>query len=419
MAKKSDKTEKPTSASNGPKSKKDAIAELRSQAAKTAPKEKPKPEKLPVTQPLYLKSDNPDEMPLAEQEALMNLNADLRLTASKLGKESARMFVDLFYQIQKMRIGCGGQYRAARRNQESTAFFAHQYGNLSALERQVKMGLDSFVSGYSIGNWMKSINGIAELTAAGMLAYIDIRQAPTVGHIWRFAGIAGDEQPWFKKKEAAQIVSEVCGKRGKITDEHVEQLAARVMRKADNFRRTALRCSKSSRITREGLRRAVALRPYCKAFKTFVCGRVGSALLQRKNDEANIYYPIYAARRALLEKQNEEGKFHDYALERVETVGEKTKAHKWYERGLLPPDHIHRRANRVMVKILLSHIHTAMYEEYHCKPAPLLYILTKDPAHTHLIKPPNWPGKFEGRTLRQLFGEQEPSISKHNKPLDE
>ena len=37
--------------------------------------------------------------------------------------------------------------------------------------------------------WARSIYGIWPVLAAGLLAHIDIEQAPTVGHIWSFAGL--------------------------------------------------------------------------------------------------------------------------------------------------------------------------------------------------------------------------------------
>ena len=49
--------------------------------------------------------------------------------------------------------------------------------------------LDAYSGGPLAGRWARSIVGIGPIIAAGLLAHIDIKQAPTVGHVWRFAGL--------------------------------------------------------------------------------------------------------------------------------------------------------------------------------------------------------------------------------------
>jgi hypothetical protein len=397
MAKKTDKESKKIS-EKSETSKTETIANLR--AARVEKVKKPKI-KLPAIKPLY--TDPDAEITAAQREAMVNLNADIRAAGAELGKEGARMLVDMYYQQQGIRLVCEGQYRAAIISGEPTALFAHTYGNQTAIERQLKAGLDSFAQAYRVGNWIKSLFGLGEVAAAGMLSYIDVRRAPTVGHVWRFAGIAGDGQIWYSRDAAEKFVAEICGKRGAITDEQIQQIADRVMRKVDNYRQTALRIGKG-KLTRATLAKAACMRPYCKDFKVFAIGRIGSSLISH-DKPGNLYRPIYDQHKADIERRNAEGEYHDYAIARAKTVKASSDARKWYEKGLLPVNHIHRRAARIMVKILLSHVHAAIYEDYYGVPAPRPYILEKDPRHTHLIPIPNWPGNFPGKSIRELYGE--------------
>ena len=50
--------------------------------------------------------------------------------------------------------------------------------------------------------------GIGPVIAAGLLANIDIKQAPTVGHIWRFAGLDPTNK-WIGKKGAETLIDEI------------------------------------------------------------------------------------------------------------------------------------------------------------------------------------------------------------------
>jgi Transposase IS116/IS110/IS902 family len=71
------------------------------------------------------------------------------------------------------------------------------------LKKQVGRALDAYSGAHPVGVWARPILGIEPIIAAGLLARIDIARAPTVGHIWRFAGLdptttwaKGTKQPW-------------------------------------------------------------------------------------------------------------------------------------------------------------------------------------------------------------------------------
>jgi hypothetical protein len=57
------------------------------------------------------------------------------------------------------------------------------------LENTIKRLLNIYNDTHPIGKWLKSIRGITPIYAAGLLSYIDIKKAPTAGHIWSYAGL--------------------------------------------------------------------------------------------------------------------------------------------------------------------------------------------------------------------------------------
>ena len=60
---------------------------------------------------------------------------------------------------------------------------------MKATEHNMQKMLDAFSVENGIGRWSESIPGIGPVISAGLISEIDITRAPTVGHIWRFAGM--------------------------------------------------------------------------------------------------------------------------------------------------------------------------------------------------------------------------------------
>ena len=62
--------------------------------------------------------------------------------------------------------------------------FAHN------MEEQYKVILESAVKGDPVGQWLMSLQGVAEVTTGGLLTYLDIKKANTAGSFFAYAGIA-------------------------------------------------------------------------------------------------------------------------------------------------------------------------------------------------------------------------------------
>jgi hypothetical protein len=87
------------------------------------------------------------------------------------------------------------------------------------LEKQMVTVLDQWTNSFRAGQWAKSQVGIGPILAAGVNAHINIEKAPTVGHIWRFAGL-DPNTIWMSRENAAKMVKDV-----ELTEENVRALA--------------------------------------------------------------------------------------------------------------------------------------------------------------------------------------------------
>ena len=316
---------------------------------------------------------------------------DRKKAASLMSAVEARYVVDFYYMIQENRK------RAA--NQAETLSESHQPNNLiswlldssAATETQIKNYLDVYSDKHIEGRWAKSITGIGPVIAAGLLAHIDITQAPTVGHIWRFAGLDPTDT-WLGRELAEQLVKDVAGTARVLTDGHLAELA---LRRGDDLQ-VFLEAAKDSegRITRASVIRAMARRPWNASLKT-LCWKIGESFVKFSNLPDCLYGKLYQQRKALEEERNEKGLFKAQAEQKLARVkiGKDTIAYQHYSKGRLPPAHIHSRAKRWATKIFLAHYHHVVYEVHYQKPPPKPYVLEHVPGHHHAIVVPNWPMK--------------------------
>lgn len=121
--------------------------------------------------------------------AIRLLPSDLRKATATMGTQEARYLVDSYYQMQDYRMASSSQARAVDKTEEPHAtldFFGSQF---ATLEKQIKGALKAYAEGDPLGVWALSNYGIGPVITAGLLAHIDIAKAPTVGHIWAFAGL--------------------------------------------------------------------------------------------------------------------------------------------------------------------------------------------------------------------------------------
>src|SRR5262245_5046640 len=133
-----------------------------------------------------------------ELEPIKRLSRDLRKAASTLSTSEARFLVDHYYMMQRDRIRAAHQVRQLRDSGEPHEVLTWLNDNTGVLEASIKGALGVYAASQPVGKWAQSITGIGPVISAGLLAHIDITKAPTVGHIWRFAGLDPTVK-WEKK----------------------------------------------------------------------------------------------------------------------------------------------------------------------------------------------------------------------------
>jgi hypothetical protein len=265
-------------------------------------------------------------------ESIQRLSRDLKNAAITLSDQEARYLVDIYYASQRDRIRSAHQARTLTENGEPHDVLGWLFSQRETLEKQVARALDAYSASKVPGIWARSIVGIGPIIAAGLLAHIDITKAPTVGHIWRFAGL----DPTVKWDKGTK-------------------------------------------------------RPWNGALKR-LCWLIGESFVKVSNNENDFYGKIYKARKEQEIAKNEAGDFAEQARAALaaKRFGADTEARKHYEAGRLPPARIHLRAERYAVKLFLSGFHHVAYETHFGEPPPKPYIISHG-GHAHYIGPPNWP----------------------------
>lgn len=263
---------------------------------------------------------------MSDYESLARLSRDLKLASATMGPDEARYLVDAYYIMQEDRKRSFNQVRALDETKEPHAVLAWLADNSRRMEAWIKGALDVYSDASPVGLWSKSVVGIGPVIAAGLLAHIDIEKAPTVGHIWSFAGLDPNQQ--WKKGER---------------------------------------------------------RPWNAQLKT-LCWKIGESFVKVSGKEDAVYGRVYAKRKALEMQKNERGEYREQAEAKLAKfkIGKSTEAYAHYSAGRLPPAHIHARAKRYAVKLFLAHWHDVAYRDRHGQPPPMPYAIAQL-GHAHVI----------------------------------
>lgn len=251
----------------------------------------------------------------------------IRDAARTLSHDEARFLVDAYYMMQDDRKRSHNQVRALDESQEPNAVLAWLAKQSETLEGQIKRALDAYTESHMMGSWMRHIVGIGPVISAGMLAHIDIERAPTVGHIWRYAGL----DPTMKWEKGER-------------------------------------------------------RPWNAQLKT-LCWKAGQSFMKFSGREDCFYGGIYRQRKEYEILRNDAGTNAELAAQLVAKVGKTTEAFKSLTVGKLPPGQIDARARRYAVKLFLSHLHNEWYRRHFGTEPPLPYPIAHL-GHAHRIDAP-------------------------------
>lgn len=333
---------------------------------------------------------------------IQKLTSDLKQASRTLGKNEARFLVDAYYQMQENRIRTKHQVStlaepkkvddeedAEVKVPEPHDVLAWLFGQEETLEKQIRGALDIYGLSDPTGVWARSVKGIGPVIAAGLLANIDITRAPTVGHIWRFAGL-DPTSLWHGTARATSMVDGVIKELGikpsEITDQAIERIASLI--NVSGIRLFDRLEDKSH--TRANVIAAVAKRPWNASLKR-LCFLIGESFVKVSNRPDDVYGKLYKSRKEWETERNSRQLYADQAKHSLETknFGRDTEAYKWYSQGMLPPARIHLRAQRRAVKLFLAHFHEVLHwHEYGTLP-PNPYVFDHVPGHVHRLDIPN------------------------------
>ena len=262
------------------------------------------------------------------------------LNAADMSIDEARHLVDAYYQIQENRKAVGNPARALVAAQERHSLVSWLLDENTTLEKQIEYVLDSWTDTIPAAAWAKGIVGIDPVISAGLSAHIDIKRCPTVGRIWRFAGL----------------------------DPTVEW-------------------------------RPKTRRPWNPSLKT-LCWKIGESFVKVCGCDGDFYGKLYIQRKQFEQKRNDAGELADQAKHRLDhfNIGKETDTYRWYAQGKLPPAHIQARAKRWTVKLFLAHFHHVAWTLATGTPPAKPYVLTHI-GHADYIAPPNFQGASIERRL--------------------
>jgi len=257
------------------------------------------------------------------------LSKDIRDAAKLMGKREIGFIVSCYYDIQAYRIASANQQRKLLEGEEPSAFMGHFNAQLLAFEKQMATVLDKWSAHQPMGVWAREIVGIGPIIASGLCAHIDIEKAPSVGHIWRFAGLDPTSK-WEKGKK----------------------------------------------------------RPWNAALKR-ILWLAGESFVKVSGNARDTYGKLYLQRKEYEIRRNEAGELADFAKQRLSQPGAK-KLDKGLiallETGKLPAIAMHERSKRWAVKMFLSHWWEEAYRQRYGSVPPAPYPIAHL-GHIHKIEP--------------------------------
>lgn len=270
---------------------------------------------------------DPVEITYITPEVERRLEKDLITKTGTLDRRSAGALVDYYYRVQEHRIALGNQ-KASLIHDEGSLLIDWYHDEIAKVEKSILPALKQYSEAHEVGRWSLAQKGIGPVLSAGLLAHIDITKAPTVGHIWRYAGLDPTSK-WNKGEK----------------------------------------------------------RPWNAELKT-LCWKIGQSFIKTSGYEDGFYGKLYLADKERRMAKNEAGGFADLARETLETKNIQDKELlATLKAGKIPQSRILSQSARYATKIFLAHWHEVAYRDHYKAEPPKPYIIEHG-GHAHYIAPP-------------------------------
>lgn len=324
--------------------------------------------------------------PFDSLEPVTRLSRDLRAAAGTLSEGEVRFLVDAFYQIQEDRKRSSNQVLSLETSGEPHSLISWFAGQNERFEDQIKAALGAYSLSHPVGEWVRSICGIGPVIAAGLLAYIDVKDPRTsVAQKWRLAGLDPDVK-WLASAETRKLFNEIASTKGPATPAQLAEMAHRLNRNPERV------VGRLKDLKRDEQVAELAKRPYSAGLKV-LCWKVGQSFVKQKNRPNDFYGAFYDRRKAYETERNANGLYAEQAAKVLKTRNiQEKKARETLESGRLVPAHIDARCRRWTVKLFLSHYVEIAFAHEHS--ARLREPFAMRLGHSEYIAPPNMPEFF-------------------------
>ena len=295
----------------------------------------------------FLPLDDPYFTKIMELINVEKMNGKLTTSIKEIKsptRNEVKMLVDLFYQIQHIRVALREQIRSIEgsdkdekskkgksskkaesskevksSNEDENSKKAHimilDYclKSMMIIENAIKKALDIISDNSEVGRWLKQITGIGPVLAAGLIAYFDVTKSSYATGFISYAGFNDNNRPFIGKVGAEQIVNEVVGNSRTITDEMVAVIAERTQWKYMYIYDSAYD-QKKGKWSKEKIIKTCAKIPYNKELKVLMY-KVGDSFIKVSGKQKSVYGRIFAQKKAEITAENEAGKYAEQAAE--------------------------------------------------------------------------------------------------------
>jgi len=288
---------------------------------------------------------NLEDPSIMEMDVKALLGKDLN-EASNMPLEEAEYYSRSYYRSQKVRIAIQHQIRNLKKKNHPFGLLDLMWHQFKAIEEDVVKVMEQYSMSTDLGVWLRSIHGIGPVLSSALLSGIrtpkaktgEIRQFPTVGKFWAFAGLwmgaewdGGELRPW---NTPLKVKFHLC---------------------ADQF-------------------------------------------VRGQGSKKDIYGKYYVARKEYDTQRNESGAFAERAAKMLEAGDQrdakakddtykKSDARKAHAKGKLTSSHITSMAKLWVKKLFAAHVWEA-FRRYDGLPVPKPYPI-QWLGHTKIIIPPN------------------------------
>ena len=334
---------------------------------------------------------------MIEVPEIEKLTRDMKkgiLASENPSREEIKNLVNLFYQIQGIRLAISEQIRSIEKASKSDAniiILTWTLRSVAAIEKGINDALKCVCESSEVGKWLLGIKGIGPVLAAGCLGFFDVTNKQYSSQFISYGGLNDNNRPWLGVEKSKAIINECIeeySEDGKtITDEVAEHISARTQWKFSYLLENGYN-EKKGKWSKTDLEKACAKIPYNKSLKTHLW-KIGKSFEYQKTRDGSLYGRLLAERISKEIERNENGLNKELIQKKMseKNYSKGTETYNCYMEGKLPMPEINARARRWVEKIFVSHLFEEMYRVTNDKIPPRYYALDHCDGHHDEILP--------------------------------